>query len=363
MNYYNILNTLSLNGFEAYIVGGYVRDKLLGRFTKEVDIITNASVKEIINIFTDNVFTVYEKYGAVKLKFNDDIVDITTFREDILYSNGKLENVKFVSKLEEDLIRRDFTINAICLDKFDNLVDPFNFIDDINLKLVRTIRDVKVVFSEDPSRIVRALRFMSILDFNLDKSIHDYILSNPKEIFKIPPTKLKKELDKLFESGCSSKFFDYIKNNNLKIYFGIDFDKVVIVKSSLGMWSQLSIDTRYKFSKKERKNISNIRYLINKGFIDSYDIYVYGLEVCLISSDILGIKRDIINSLYTNIKIKGIMDISITSEDICTILNIMPGKLVNNYLKMIEKEIVYGALCNNYKDIVNRLKEWGENNV
>lgn len=360
MAIYEVLNILESHGFEVYIVGGYVRDRFLNRDSVDVDIITNALPSEVALIFCDNLINIFEKYGAVKIKLNGKIIDITTYRRELSYSFGKPNDIVFISDIKEDLIRRDFTINTLCMDKNNNIIDYLNIIDDFKLRVIKTTRETTQVLSEDSSRMLRALRFMSELGFSLDNKIQTYILENKKDFLKIPYSKRKKELDKLFNSGSSYQFFRYIKEYDLEQYLGIYVNDFREVKSSIGVWAQLEMDEHYIFSKYEKEQISSVKYLLNKGTIEKYDLYKYGLDLCLIVANILCIDYEKINLLYTNIKIKCIMDVDITGNEICSILNIKPSKLVGNYLSKIEREIVNGNLNNNYEEIVKKLKEWGE---
>jgi len=360
MAIYEVLNILESHGFEVYIVGGYVRDRFLNRDSVDADIITNALPSEVALIFCDNLINIFEKYGAVKIKLNGKIIDITTYRRELSYSFGKPNDIVFISDIKEDLIRRDFTINTLCMDKNNNIIDYLNIIDDFKLRVIKTIRETTQVLSEDSSRMLRALRFMSELGFSLDNKIQTYILENKKDFLKIPYSKRKKELDKLFNSGSSYQFFRYIKEYDLEQYLGIYVNDFREVKSSIGVWAQLEMDEHYIFSKYEKEQISSVKYLLNKGTIEKYDLYKYGLDLCLIVANILCIDYEKINLLYTNIKIKCIMDVDITGNEICSILNIKPSKLVGNYLSKIEREIVNGNLNNNYEEIVKKLKEWGE---
>ena len=360
MAIYEVLNILESHGFEVYIVGGYVRDRFLNRDSVDADIITNALPSEVALIFCDNLINIFEKYGAVKIKLNGKIIDITTYRRELSYSFGKPNDIVFISDIKEDLIRRDFTINTLCMDKNNNIIDYLNIIDDFKLRVIKTTRETTQVLSEDSSRMLRALRFMSELGFSLDNKIQTYILENKKDFLKIPYSKRKKELDKLFNSGSSYQFFRYIKEYDLEQYLGIYVNDFREVKSSIGVWAQLEMDEHYIFSKYEKEQISSVKYLLNKGTIEKYDLYKYGLDLCLIVANILCIDYEKINLLYTNIKIKCIMDVDITGNEICSILNIKPSKLVGNYLSKIEREIVNGNLNNNYEEIVKKLKEWGE---
>ena len=197
-SYYKILDEIESAGFVAYIVGGYVRDKILGVITADIDIITNATPKDLNGIFK-NIKKTYLDYGAVKLYIDNHIIDITTFRREFDYKNNKPSRIEYISSLETDLLRRDFKMNTLVIDKEENIIDLLGGKKDIKDKIITPVKDVNVLFSEDASRMLRALRFMFTLDFTLDKSIFNYIISH-KELFKtISNTKKKEEFDKILK--------------------------------------------------------------------------------------------------------------------------------------------------------------------
>ena len=253
--YIEVLEKIEKNGYEAYIVGGFVRDKILGIESVDVDIITNAKLEVLKKIFSDEIKIIYEKYGAIKIEINNHIIDITTFRKELLYKDGQLCEIEYVTDLKEDLKRRDFTINTLCMDKNEKIIDLFNGFEDINNRLIKTVRPVYIELKEDPSRIIRALRFMSVFDFELDKDLFNYIINAKNEIFSIKDYKLKEELNKLFKSGKALKFLEFIKKYDLEEYFGISSENYKETNNFLYAWSQLQIKRNLPFSKKERMEI------------------------------------------------------------------------------------------------------------
>ncbi len=352
--YYNILDKIEKNGFVAYIVGGYVRDFIIGKKSKDVDIITNATPKDLLRIFT-NVSSIYEKYGSVKLNVNNNIIDITTFRKELAYYNNKPSLIEYTSSLEADLDRRDFTINTLVMNKYEEIIDLKEGKKDIINKVIKPIKDVNILFKEDNTRIIRALRLMSELDFELDQSIINYIIENKTELTKINRTKLKEELDKLFSTRHTTKFLKFIKEYNLESYLGIYYNTFREVNTVIGVWSELNVKN-IPFTKREKEQIKDIKSIIRKGYINKFDVYKYGLFISLVSAEILGISKKNINYLYTNLPIKGIIDINITSEEICEYLSIEPSKELGNIIKTLEKEILEGSLINDKEIIKNRLK-------
>jgi poly(A) polymerase len=158
----------SKNGFEISLVGGPVRDAVLGKLVKDLDLTTNAKPDEIqkcLKGWADSIWDVGIKFGTVGAKVNDYVFEITTYRTEQYEDTSRKPSVEFGKTLEEDLARRDFTINAMAL-RLPNfeLVDIYNGLTDLNNKILRTPLDAQISFSEDPLRMLRAARFMSKLD-------------------------------------------------------------------------------------------------------------------------------------------------------------------------------------------------------
>jgi poly(A) polymerase len=158
----------SKNGFEISLVGGPVRDAVLGKLVKDLDLTTNAKPDEIqkcLKGWADSIWDVGIKFGTVGAKVKDYVFEITTYRTEQYEDTSRKPSVEFGKTLEEDLARRDFTINAMAL-RLPNfeLVDVYNGLTDLNNKILRTPLDAQISFSEDPLRMLRAARFMSKLD-------------------------------------------------------------------------------------------------------------------------------------------------------------------------------------------------------
>ena len=155
-----VLKMLEEHGFKAYIVGGFVRDLIINRKSSDIDICTNAKPKEIKEIFK-NVILKKEQYGSVTLVINQVTFEITTFRKDLKYENNRLPvKIKYINSLQEDLKRRDFTMNTICMDSNGNIIDMLNAKADLENKIIKTVGPARVKLSEDSLRILRAIRFL-----------------------------------------------------------------------------------------------------------------------------------------------------------------------------------------------------------
>lgn len=195
----DILTRLESNGFEAYIVGGCVRDALMGKVPDDTDITTSALPSEIHQVFCDEkLIDTGIKHGTVTLIYNNKEYEITTFRTDGIYADNRHpESVSFVKDIKEDLARRDFTVNAMAYSPLRGLCDLFGGQADIKNKIIRCVGNPSVRFEEDGLRILRALRFSSVLGFEIEKETADSILSERNLLINISSERIQTELVKL----------------------------------------------------------------------------------------------------------------------------------------------------------------------
>ncbi|MEE0930675.1 MAG: HD domain-containing protein [Acutalibacteraceae bacterium] len=194
-----IITTLFSAGYKAYAVGGCVRDSLLKKTPYDWDICTNAMPEEIKEIFSKfKYFETGIKYGTITLIVNSITYEITTFRSEGSYNDSRHpKNVCFEKNIEIDLARRDFTINAIAFNQYDGIVDMFGGIEDIKNKIIRTVGDSNKRFSEDSLRILRALRFSSMLEFSIDSETKAGIFNNKQLLRNISVERIWNEFKKL----------------------------------------------------------------------------------------------------------------------------------------------------------------------
>ena len=194
-----ILNIIENNGYNAYIVGGYPRDKYIGNISNDIDICTNAKTSDIEKLF-DKVDLKYQNYGNAIVYMDQYKFQITTFRKEKYLKNRNDLEITFIDNLEEDLKRRDFTINTLCIDKNGNYIDLMDSIKDINNKTIKLIGNIDRL-KDDPLRILRAIRFAGLLDFNLDNSLIEGINKYGYLIEYLSLNKQKEELNKMNEKS------------------------------------------------------------------------------------------------------------------------------------------------------------------
>lgn len=190
---------LSASGYKSFLVGGAVRDFLLDKIPNDFDMTTDALPGQILNVFKDyKTFNIGEKYGTICVLIGKFKIEITTFRTDGQYNDFRHPNeVMFANNLEQDLSRRDFTINALALDCEFNLVDLFGGKNDLQNKIICTVGNPKQRFNEDALRILRAIRFSSTLGFEIEKNTKSAIFECKDLLKNVSVERLFEELCKL----------------------------------------------------------------------------------------------------------------------------------------------------------------------
>lgn len=192
------------HNFKAYLVGGAVRNFVLGLDVSDYDITTNALPDDIEKIFPKTIPT-GKRFGTITVIHNKKSYEVTTFRSDGTYTDGRRpDSVSFSNELIEDLKRRDFTINSICMDVNENIIDYFNGLEDIKNKIIRCIGNPDERFAEDALRMLRAVRFKSQLKFTLEEGTRLSILKNNALIKNISVERISDELNKILLSDKPS---------------------------------------------------------------------------------------------------------------------------------------------------------------
>lgn len=345
-----ILEKLEDNGYPSYLVGGYVRDSILSRETSDIDICTSATPKEVKEIFAGEV----NEYGVFNFKVNELNIDISTFRKEENYEMRKPTSIFYIKDLESDLLRRDFTINAICMDKNEKIIDKFDGIKDLENKVIRMVGDMDKKLEEDPLRILRAIRFATVLDFSIDLSLQEKIKEKKDLLCTLSPYRIKEEISKIFLSSNYKVGLEYLRNFDLCNKIGISFTNVNYTSDLCGMWAQVEIDKDIPFTKSEKENIVNIQEILSLKVISRAVIYKYGLYLCLVAGEILGISGESIHEMQHTLPIYERKDLDISFPEICEVLETSPSKEV----KEIEDELIQEVLYERVLNEKDKLKEY-----
>ncbi len=210
-----VLACLRGAGFRAVPVGGCVRDLLLGNAPHDWDIATSATPAEMLTAFsgfkTLEVGQSAAKHGTITVMLDRTSIEVTTFRQDGLYSDGRRpDSVRFSRVLADDLARRDFTINAMCLGEDDTIIDLFDGRQDLSAGIIRAIGAPDRRFSEDALRILRALRFAAALRFSIEPQTADSMLRHTGRLAALSAERVRGELEKLLcAPGCTRVLLQY----------------------------------------------------------------------------------------------------------------------------------------------------------
>lgn len=353
-----VLKILNSKNYDAYIVGGYVRDTLLKRKTNDIDICTSATPKQILEVF-DNVTISDMHYGSVIVSYKGYNFDITTFRKDIKYErNRKPIKIKYIKNIKKDLLRRDFTINTLCMNYKREVLDILNIKDDIDSKILRTVGNPKYKIKEDSLRILRCIRFATILNFEIEDKTKYYLSKYSYLLRNLSANRKKEELDKIFLSKNKERGRNLLVELNLTNALDISkLNNIILCTDLLGIWAQLEVDDIYPFTKYEKNEMKKLRELLKQDKLDNYALYKYGLYLCTVYGDIKGISKRKINTMYQSLPIYTSKDINITGNDISRILSKKPGEYIKEIMNDIEINILNNKLNNSYEEIEKYIKD------
>lgn len=197
-----LIGRLQSSGFAAYAVGGAIRDSVMRRGKPEDwDVATSARPEEVMELFPHSIPTGL-KHGTVTVVINGHMLEVTTFRKDEGHSDSRHpDSVVFVDTIEEDLLRRDFTMNALAYDPISNmLIDTVGGLDDIERRIIRTVGDPETRFDEDRLRMLRAIRFATVLEFSIDSGVMAAIRSGKTHILRVSWERIRDEFLKILTS-------------------------------------------------------------------------------------------------------------------------------------------------------------------
>ena len=375
-----VLKKINEAGYEAYFVGGSVRDLLLKRHIHDVDIATSAYPAEIKQIFEKTIDTGI-KHGTVTVLYGGESYEITTFRTELGYQDFRRpDHVTFVQNLSEDLKRRDFTINALAMNVDGNIVDHFDGLGDLDKRLIRAVGKAENRFHEDALRMMRAVRFMSQLQFTLEPETEQAISDNHELLSKISVERIRDEFVKMGIAPDSQKAFQIFldtglseevpgfkgKKENLALYPQLNFSPT----TEANLWALMIILLKlpnekiahfmriWKNSNAMERQVADIVSffdLISSRAPNNYDLYKAGLRTIVSTIDIANILGQPINGRalvdrYEALPIKDSHDLVVDGHFL--LKNGIPaGPRVGLLLEEIKKAVLEGIVSNNEEAI------------
>lgn len=349
-----ILKKIEVQGFEAYIVGGFVRDYCMGKESLDVDICTSATPKDLSTIF-EGAIVPTETYGAVTLIYKNVRYEITTYRREASYGDYRRPGeIEYVNSLIEDLKRRDFTINTMCMDSNGGMIDLLYAKDDLDKQIIKTVGNPNISLKQDVLRILRAVRFATSLNFKLADDVKRAIIDNGHLLQNLSYERKKEELTKIFISPNAEYGISLLLELGLDKHLELsNLSKLKIVDDILGIWAQLNILDLYPFTKVEKETIFKVKEALTKDIITNNNLYTYGLYIMSIVASIKNIDKKEINEMYDKLPIKSRSEIKFNVNKLCDDLNIKPDYWVKDAYALLEDAILDVSLSNDQDSIHN----------
>lgn len=372
-----IIKSLEEAGFEAYFVGGSVRDVLLGKAIHDVDIATSAYPEEVKSIFPRTVDVGIE-HGTVLVLHEEDQYEITTFRTESTYQDYRRpDQVTFVRSLSEDLKRRDFTINALAMNQVGEIVDLFEGIKDLESQLIRAVGVAQERFNEDALRMMRALRFASQLDFKIEKETLVAIADLSDLLSKISIERIHVEFVKLMlGKNRVGGLLPFIATNCFNYCPGFVGKKLHLQKlaalpnyqisEEAQVWllvlHMLEVDPKecrkilseWKLSNAMIKQVTQLLVGLNFRLTQPWNnqkLFEIGLiNARLIEQSLCYFDKatnfTILEEKYQNLAIKNSHDLAVDGKILMNHFNRPPGPWIGKVLAKLETEVVVGNIPN-----------------
>lgn len=354
-----VMDTLNKNGYEAYVVGGAVRDAMLGQNPDDWDVTTNAMAEQTKECF-DRHFDTGIKHGTITVLMDKKPVEVTTYRIDGEYrDNRRPESVAFTTDIKEDLKRRDFTVNSMAYNDDAGLLDLYGGAEDLKNKIIRCVSDADTRFNEDALRIMRAIRFAARLGFEIEEKTFESIRKNRHLLENISAERIQTELLKmletsddlhlLFDSGVAEVILPEVNFGDINLNVPCDRELKLSallynVENSRDIFNRLKFDNNTKHNVMKiiecsRKNIENSDYEVKKL------LNIYGEELFLKTlvlmetydkdvSDIKEIFKRVKNEPYSvkHLAVTGndIINLGIKGKEIGVVMDILLDEVTKN---------------------------------
>lgn len=357
-----VLFDLKKNGYEAFIVGGAVRDHLLGMPLSDIDITTNAKPHQVAKLFKTKPTGV--KYGTVTVFMGDETYEVTTYRIDGNYLDSRHpDEVIYTETAEEDVKRRDFTINGLLMNEKNEIIDYVDGKKDLERKMIQTIGDPYLRFNEDALRMLRAFYFQSKLGFQISKETRDAITSLKDKLKDIAMERILVEMIKILKGPFVKKALHSIYTTGVyEVLPGLDkgilhvkdMEEIPFVDAFFVLSFSLhgSIPSSWPFSNKHKHRYETAMALVKQNHYDAYTLYTYGIDLCLLSNRVsymLGKSKNLktqIEEMYQNLPIQSDTDLKLKSQELIA----LSGKKAGAWVSELQREMVIEVINQRLKN-------------
>lgn len=374
-----VVSQLEEAGYEAVFVGGAVRDHLLGKKASDFDIATSATPEEVKRVF-EHTIDVGIAHGTVMVMMDAEPIEVTTYRTESTYSDHRRpDEVNFVRSLKEDLQRRDFTMNALALTLTGELIDPFGGMEDLRASKIRAVGNASDRFHEDALRMLRAVRFSSVLGFEIEERTAQAIEENAASIQHISVERIKAEMDKLWLGANPGKAIAMMEETRLSIHLPL-FPKDAHILTDCapyatteqgwaalmlaGHFSAGEVAKAYKLSNREKAFLSDVITAFDRrqsGHYSVDDYYRFSLEVLVAAEKIwqavmgdAGIPVNEMIRLKQSLPISSKEELKVDGRDLMSWTGQRGGRWVGEWMGKIEQAVLH-RICPNEAE---KIKEW-----
>ncbi|RSD26584.1 CCA tRNA nucleotidyltransferase [Mesobacillus subterraneus] len=378
-----VLELIEESGFEAYFVGGSVRDHILGREISDVDIATSALPDELKEIFPKTVDLGIE-HGTILVHYRGESYEITTFRSEAGYTDFRRpDQVSFIRSLRDDLQRRDFTMNAIAMDKEGNILDPFSGVEAISQKKIATVGNPEERFGEDALRMLRAVRFLSQLCFSIEKRTYDSLVKQCHLLDNIAVERKTVEFEKMLKGQNRNEAIRLLASSGMHQYLpGLKNHTEPLFQFSVSLFKDLQISEAWvlllfhlelkgkeveEFLRSWKLPVQTIKrykliysWVLERNNGQSWTVetvYKAGIDIALSAEKVFTClhtgkdeSRRIIH-LYESLPIRNRQELMVSGNDIMSWLGEKPGPWLRDVLEEVERAVINGKVPNDKEKI------------
>ena len=370
-----VIKLIEMNGYEAFFVGGFVRDYLLGVEINDIDITTNALPSQISNIF--KVVNTGIKYNSVTIEYEGYSFETTTYRIEGAYVDYRHPTYEVGKSLSDDLRRRDFTINAMAMNRNMEVIDLFGGLNDLKAKIIKTVNDPQKRFTEDALRMLRAAYFAAKLGFSIDNETLCGMRKCGHLIQNLSLDRISWELEKLVNSKYPMTGINYLIETNIAPYLSYFKNAIYLLKEkniSNITWP-LFVSIAYFDNLDEllllhlKNNLGNqiknailLAIKIKKNNFDRIELFENGEIICKLANDINVLlfdskdKSEYIKKEYELLPIHSMSELSVNGNDVLENVVIKDKKDINMILQSIKRLVLLGKLDNNKECIIKYIK-------